>query len=141
MGTLVASSPAMRGAPLTLVATLWVMSFDLACGGDEFTSGPPPPCNTDPWSCTDGQTCWVNSDGDGFACLNPGPGASGAACSLVAGSVGCDTGLWCLGDACRPFCDNEDAAHACPDGMGCRVVTIVDTAQQPIGDVQVCRPP
>jgi hypothetical protein len=132
----------MRGAPLTLVAALWLMSFDLACGGDEFTSDPPPPCNTDPWSCTDGQTCWVSSDGDSFACLNPGPGASGAACSLVPGSVGCDTGLFCSFGVCRPFCDNEDASHACPDGMTCSVVTITDAGgTADIGDVQVCLPP
>jgi hypothetical protein len=125
-----------------LVAALWLLPFVAGCGGEEFSnSEPPPPCNTDPWSCTDGQTCWVNDAGDGFACLNPGPGAAGAACNLAPGSVGCDTGLFCSFNVCRPFCDTEDAAHACPDGMACNVVTITDAAMTPIGDVQVCLPP
>lgn len=129
----------MRGALLALVAAL-VAALGVATGcGEAFEGGEPPPCNTDPWSCEGEQTCWVTAEADGFACMNPGPGAAGASCSLIAGSVGCDTGLFCFQDVCRPFCDPQDAAHACPDGLICTTVKIGETQESSIGEVQVCR--
>jgi hypothetical protein len=136
----------MLRAFAALVAALLVVGSHVACGGDDFSSaqdaGPPVPCNEDPWTCRGGQTCWVNPAGDGFACLNAGPGGQGASCGLAPGSVACAAGLFCSFGTCTSFCDSEQQNRKCPDTLVCKFVTITDeTMTVELGDVQVCLPP
>jgi len=113
-----------------------------ACGGDDFESPPPKPCNEDPWVCGSGQTCWVNQAGTGFECLNAGPGAEGAACDLTIGAVACQAGLFCnTAHVCGRFCDSQDPEKACPEGLMCAAVGIQNPETLAIiGDVELCVP-
>src|SRR5689334_1962469 len=87
--------------------------------GGKGGSKPAGTCNTDPFSCPAGQTCWINSN-SAFACLNSGPGKEGDACQNIIGSPTCGDGLACYAvgspnGTCMPFCDPSSSAHACPN--------------------------
>ena len=136
-----------------LLAALLLACWPAACGGDDFSSGdPPPPCNLDPWTCASGQTCWPNAAGDGFACLNGAAGiGEGASCSgLFPGSPTCGAGLFCVTldpsmpeiKICTRFCDATNPDRGCPEGQSCFTTGILnEDGSAEIGDVQVCRPP
>lgn len=117
-----------------------------ACGDDDPAGtggggGASASCIEEPWSCPDGQTCWVNQDQQGFSCLNSGPGAVGAECQNVAGTPTCDDGLTCLQiqgqamGACTEFCDPTDPARACPDNRPCLLIQIIGS------QFHACEPP
>lgn len=87
-----------------------------------------PECADAPWSCLDGQTCWVATD-DAWRCVAAGPAVEGAACSAVVGHAGCASGLLCVGEdpangTCVAFCSLNDGAHACAGGAACALVTL-----------------
>jgi hypothetical protein len=114
--------------------------------GDEFETeeGPDRPCNENPWSCPEDQTCWPSSP-NAFECLNASGGDLNAACNLAVGSPQCLDGLICYQTeqhpmgVCRPFCDPVDPERACPDGAVCDILRL-SNGPPPI-EVRVCRPP
>ncbi|NUO49972.1 MAG: hypothetical protein HOV80_14045 [Polyangiaceae bacterium] len=128
----------------------WVIGLAvIGCGDsdadDSGTGGSggsaPASCVSDPWSCPDGQTCWVNSDQKSFACLNSGPGAVGTECSSIAASPACQDDLICLQlqgqakGACTEYCDPMDPAHACPENRQCLAVQLAGSL------LHACAPP
>jgi hypothetical protein len=129
----------------SLLALLAALALAAGCG-DEFEeqegSGGAGPCQEDPWSCPDMQTCWPTSDSS-FGCLNQGQGAVGAPCNLgVGSSPTCLADLFCYATAlqpgvCSPFCDPADPDRACPGNAPCDDLFL----NQPLGlFIRVCRP-
>jgi len=103
-----------------------------ACGSDDSSgasasSNTPKPCNEDPWTCPDGQTCWLASDQQHFECLNSGPGNAGDDCKNVIGSPSCGDDLTCFAvtgypNVCTPFCDPTNPDHKCPNDGACQLL-------------------
>jgi hypothetical protein len=117
-----------------------------ACGDDEPSGtggggGGTPSCIDDPWSCPDGQTCWVSQDQQSFSCLNAGPGAVGAQCQNIAGTPTCAQDLICLQlqassqGSCTEYCDPADPAHACPGNRQCLLIQLIGS------QFHACEPP
>jgi hypothetical protein len=135
---------------MRVIALLWpglLLAALGACGNsfEESNAPPPPPCNEDPWSCQAGQTCWVDPQ-DTYQCLNQGPGELGQDCMLTIGTPTCKAALFCAAGGmdtpkCVPFCDNTDPNRACPEGMVCQRLGLVDSNGNPVnGVVNVCLP-
>jgi hypothetical protein len=126
---------------------IWMAALALALGAacdSDDTRGDDGPntCNTDPWSCPSGQTCWPDMQGD-FMCLNSGPGAAGDSCQLVLNQPTCSDGLLCFMLAgqtqgvCTQYCDPTNPEHACPDSAPCRNLIL----QSSEATFQACEPP
>ena len=100
---------------------------DVVATTSDGTGGAPPlgpECGDDPWSCPDGQTCWVASD-DAWRCQAAGAGVVGDGCKAIIGEPACGAGLLCIGadpttGTCSPFCSTADSGgHACSGGAAC----------------------
>ncbi len=127
-----------------------LLLLPLAACGDEFISAeeraPLPDCNVDPWQCSAGKTCWVESASTlDYECLVSGPAAQGAACFPAIGAPPCDDGLFCYptdstSGTCNRFCDLHDVAKGCPDGQICKAFAI-NVAGTLLDPIHVCAPP
>ena len=98
-------------------------------------------CNTNPWSCTAGQTCAIAKEGTLFACLNSGAGKIGESCQNIIDQPQCSDGLTCfqlqgqMMGVCSPFCDPSNSAHACPSSAPC-----VNVQFGSAGTAKLCQP-
>jgi hypothetical protein len=125
-------------------------SMLLACGDDTSGTGGAggngggsgtESCVSDPFSCPDGQTCWIGADQETFECLNSGQGQIGDECQNFVGQPTCTDDLVCLQlqgsttGTCTPYCDPEDPAHGCPDDAPCVMVQLGDDI------FRACQPP
>lgn len=130
--------------------TLLFLSSLLACGDDTSGTGgngggggnaPAGSCLEDPFGCPMGQTCWIGADQTTFECLNSGTGQLGDTCQNFVGQPTCTDGLTCLqlqgaaSGSCTQYCDPEDPAHACPEGVQCLTVQLGDDT------FHACEPP
>jgi hypothetical protein len=106
---------------------LVVGALATACSSSS-TPAAPPPCNESPFECPAGQTCWVTSASNTYACLNSGPGQAGASCLSTVDVPTCGDGLVCLqmtqgaAGTCVEFCEPTDPSHACSGGAACEPV-------------------
>jgi hypothetical protein len=114
-----------RVSSLLAAGALGLLGFIVACSSSS-GSGAATPCNEDPWQCPTGQTCWPNSAGSGFECLNSAAGVSaGASCNDSEGVPTCGDGQLCyqsmppvLG-VCVDYCSLSIAGHGCAAGSTC----------------------
>lgn len=120
----------------------WMLAT-IAAACSEYEPDVAPPCNEDPWSCPDNQTCWLLDKGVG--CINPSSLSEGDNCEPYVGTTECGGGLVCVKqDAtkpgqCRASCSTIDASHVCPDGFACRTTVIASTDGNNY-EFQVCMP-
>lgn len=100
-------------------------------------SSPPPPCNESPFECPAGQTCWLDSAGTAFACLDSAAGvAVGATCVNTVGTPTCGDGELCYQSAtgagasgtCAEYCDPTSPAHGCAAGYACAELELETSA-------------
>jgi hypothetical protein len=135
-----------------LIGTLatWTLCAFLApgCG----SSPPNAQCNTDPWQCGTGQTCWVAACGPDintcvpqFACLGSSPTKQvGESCTFNVGVVTCGDRQTCVRDVdassgtCSLYCEPGNADRACPSGYQCTLETIGGASNPP--PIHVCLP-
>jgi hypothetical protein len=89
-------------------------------------------CNSNPWSCPAGQTCWLKDASGNFACLNSAAGKNkGDPCTNTVGLPSCGDAMACYqqlgasGGTCVAYCDNANAAHGCAAGETCQEVAVV----------------
>jgi len=116
----------MKYFSLVLGAMLTSACLLLACPASESTTGATSAsaCNSDPFSCPAGQTCWVNAENK-YACLNAGPGKKGDSCQSLIGAPTCGEGLVCLQTStagageCVTYCDPSNPARACEGAEVC----------------------
>jgi hypothetical protein len=111
---------------VSMVAAL-VLLLGVACSA----SSTPAQCNTQPFTCGAGKTCWPSDNSANFACLASGLGKSGDACQNTPTAATCGDGLMCLQQTstdghCVPWCDS---AHGCPSGESCTAAQIGGTTQ------------
>lgn len=100
----------------------------LACSSSSSGGGAATtPCNAAPFECPSGQTCWPNSTGTGFACLNSAAGVTaGTTCVDTEGAPTCGDAQLCYqgqsspSGVCVDYCDPSAAAHGCGSGSTCR---------------------
>lgn len=118
----------------------------VACSSSSSSGSTPAQCNSDPWQCPAGQTCWVNQAGNGFACLNSAAGKNkGDPCQLLAGTPECGDRLLCFmpqgstTGTCVSFCDNTKPDRTCSTGEACATVVIQSPAAT-VGTVSLCLP-
>ena len=115
----------LRASSSLIAVCLGLVGFIVACSSSS-GSGAATPCNEDPWQCPAGQTCWPNSAGSGFECLNSAAGVSaGASCNDTEGVPTCGDGQLCyqsmpptLG-VCVEYCSLSVAGHGCAAGSTC----------------------
>lgn len=103
-------------------------------------------CNTNPWQCAIGQTCWPADATLSFKCLTSGAGKVGDECQFLVGTPTCGDGLTCMmavgasGGVCTPYCDRSNPARACPNNEACVPAQIQTSAGSgPI--INICNPP
>lgn len=86
-------------------------------------------CNTNPWMCPDGQTCWLSDMQGDFQCLNSAAGKKkGDSCDNIVGQPSCGDDMICLtttgtNGTCVTYCDPSDPQHACAAGEVCTKLT------------------
>jgi hypothetical protein len=108
----------------------------------EGTTTPPKPCNEDPWSCPDGQTCWATSMTGDYKCTNSDTAKQkGDACKNLIGAPTCGDDLSCYAvgspsGVCAPFCDNTNPDKKCASGEVCDSLYLAKDG--PL--IHVCRP-
>jgi hypothetical protein len=117
----------------------------LACSSSSSPAAASTPCNEAPFSCPTGQTCWVNTAGSAFECLDSAAGVSaGASCVDTGGKPTCGDaqlcyqGLSSTSGVCVSYCDPTSAAHGCPSGYSCGELEIEANATL---TTYVCVPP
>ena len=99
-----------------------------ACSSSSSSSSAP--CNTQPFTCAAGTTCWPADNAADFACLKSGGGKAGDTCQNTPSTATCGDGLMCLQlttteGHCVPYCDT---AHVCPTGQACTAAQLVGTS-------------
>lgn len=97
-----------------------------SCSSSSSPGGGAAQCNSNPWSCPSGQTCWItDATGAAFACLNSKQGAKkGDACVNSPGSATCGDLMACFqqsvsGGICVTYCDNTKTDRGCAAGEQC----------------------
>jgi hypothetical protein len=124
---------------LVSAAAVAVAVVLIACSSDDAGSTGSG-CNTDPFSCPIGTTCW-ETDAKTFKCLASGSGKEGDVCTNYFGQPTCNDGLFCFNaqgqmtGLCTSFCDNTNPQHACPTGIACRAAYFPGGA-----GVNICAP-
>jgi hypothetical protein len=137
---------------MTGVAAALALFDAIACS----TSDHAQQCNADPWSCSAGQTCWVQActcppNGDcnasnctaKFACMPSEPDKqAGEDCHLKVGSVTCGDRQACIqfaadGGSCRAYCDPARSDRGCPDGQFCAEIHVGESPSSPTEHVCV----
>lgn len=102
----------------------------VACSSSSTGSSSGGACNSNPWSCPSGQTCWPTNSTGNFECLNSKQGVQkGAACQNYPGSPTCGDGMFCFqqtttGGTCTTYCDSSNPAHGCAAGETCTPITV-----------------
>jgi hypothetical protein len=120
--------------PLRIISVLGsliaLFAFSIAACS---SSSSPASCNQNPFACPTGQTCWVGSGPDDYACFGSGRGVVGDPCTPLPGSPSCGDRLACVSSGpagspmgtCAAFCDpTNSASHGCPPGELCQSVTL-----------------
>jgi hypothetical protein len=120
--------------PALLIGSIVALVGLFACSSSNSTtpgttsstsSGAIAGCNSNPWSCTAGQTCFpVDVNETAFTCQTSGKGKAGDKCTNHL-TPECADGLACLATAgyplvCTPYCDPSNAAHGCPNNEMCQ---------------------
>jgi hypothetical protein len=96
------------------------------------SSSTPAQCNTQPFACGAGTTCWEINVANDFGCITSGGGKSGDTCLNTQGAATCGDGLLCLqlptqaAGHCVPWCDTQ---HVCPTSQTCTPAAIQGTTQ------------
>jgi hypothetical protein len=125
---------------LVAMSSLAVVSV-VACSSSTSSTPGGSGCNTNPFSCPAGQTCWPNDTSGTFACLNSAAGVTkGSSCQNYPGTPTCGDGMFCLqtttvGGTCVTYCDPSNAAHGCSAGEICTPVALAGNAS---AQVHVC---
>lgn len=92
-------------------------------------------CNSNPWSCRDGEVCWPSDEQGNYDCFpisETKAGTKWAPCRNVIGEPTCGEKMACLktkelkGGYCMPYCDD---AHPCDEGERCREFRLVSPVQ------------
>jgi hypothetical protein len=114
------------------VGTLALLLATGACSSTSSSSSSTSACNTQPFTCAAGTTCWPADNAADFACLKSGAGKLGDACQNTPSVATCGDGLLCLQQTatdghCVPYCDT---AHPCPTGQACTTAQLVGTSVQ-----------
>jgi len=98
----------------------------VACGSSSTPAPVNSACNTNPWACPGGQTCWPSDTSGDFACFNSLAGAKkGDACQVYVGSPSCGDAMICYAapgasaGTCVLYCDNTTAGRGCAAGEAC----------------------
>jgi hypothetical protein len=114
-----------------LLAALCVLTLAggaalVACSSSS-SGGSSSQCNSNPWQCPAGQTCWLADQNANFACLNSAVGKNkGDTCVNTIGAPTCGDAMVCFqavgtsSGTCVPYCDPTNAAHACAAGETCQ---------------------
>lgn len=123
MRNLLARSFAASGVALLLAAG--------GCSSSSSSSSTPAACNTQPFTCAAGTTCWPIDQAADFKCIKSGAGKAGDSCLNTPNSATCGDGFLCLQQTqtdghCVPYCDS---AHTCPTGQACTAAQIIGTTQ------------
>lgn len=119
-----------------------VLALTNGCSSSDSNSNTaPPPCNTNPWSCPDGQTCWIMNQAGSFSCLNSdATKVKGAECLNIMGQATCGDDMICFqlqGQAkgvCAPYCDNTIPSRGCDTGETCTTLILGSST------ASACRP-
>jgi hypothetical protein len=111
-------------------ATVLVLAAG-ACSSSSSSSTTTSQCNTDPFTCAAGTTCWPTDTAADFACIKSGAGKAGDSCLNTPNAATCGDGFLCLQQTqtdghCVPYCDTS---HGCPTGQACTAAQIIGTTQ------------
>jgi hypothetical protein len=126
-----------------VVASLAVGAAAVGCSSSS-SSGGGSQCNSDPWQCPTGQTCWPSDSNGNFACLNSAVGKNkGDACTNNIGAPTCGDGMACFAvgtpnGTCIPYCDNTKAGHGCAAGETCQPAALRLPSGGTSGTFNVC---
>jgi hypothetical protein len=113
-------------------AFLWLFVVGAAAALACSSSSAPAGCESNPFACPAGQTCWSRNGPGDFACLPSGNATTGQGCQPAAGVAGCADRLVCVAapesaagpSVCRAYCDGS---HGCGSGETCTRATFDGT--------------
>ena len=107
------------------------------------TGGQSTGCNTDPFACAPGETCWPKDYAPTFACLKSvAEKKVQDPCANTPGQVTCGDNQACVEfevgmGGCLSYC--SDALHPCPGVQACVEIKVGTKSDAPA--IRVCAPP